>query len=68
MIGTLIGVDFVKWARRDLWFLEEGAMLLLGADPSFPRPLEIKKGFEDIYDAARTSIHADTLSARGIPG
>jgi hypothetical protein len=63
-------LDVEKWARRDTWFLEEGVMLLLGLDPFdvyyliWPKPNA--KGFDDIYETARSSAAADTLKARQV--
>lgn len=58
--------DFKEWARRDLWHIAEGVMLLLGFKPfnvnahSWPKGIE---GFDDIYDTASRSIAAGTLRA-----
>lgn len=60
-------LDVEKWARLDWWFLEEGAMLLLGLEPFdvyyliLPKPNA--KGFDDIYQTASRSAAARTLNA-----
>ena len=58
--------DFKKWARRDLWHIAEGAMLILRFEPfdvkahSWPKGPE---GFDDIYETAIRSLNNEVLRA-----
>lgn len=61
-------VDFEKWARRDWWFIEEGAALLLGAEPSAILGEPLKKSFGDICNTALRSIFAGKLLGERVRG